>query len=382
MRPIYLDYNATTPVDPLVLEAMLPYLREHFGNPSSSHPYGVQARLGVEQARRQVATLLGGEPDEIVFTGSGSEANNLAIKGIAETYHDRGDHIITCQIEHPAVLEPCRYLERRGFRVTYLPVDNYGKVDPDAVAQAITPRTILVTMMHANNEVGTIQPIAAIGRIARANGVLFHTDAAQSLGKIPTRVDELQMDLLTVVGHKFYAPKGVGALYIRRGVQLESLIHGAGHEGGRRASTENVAGVVGLGEACRLAGENLAEIAGRLRELRERLHQGLMQQGVQLALNGHPTERLPNTLNLSFAGVDSNSLLAALPEVAASTGSACHAGETEPSAVLLAMGTLREQALGAVRFSLGRGSTSEEVDQAVIYLVERLRVLSDERRRG
>lgn len=382
MRPIYLDYNATTPVDPLVLEAMLPYLREHFGNPSSNHPYGVQARLGVEQARRQVARLLGGEPDEIVFTGSGSEANNLAIKGIAETYHDRGDHIITCQIEHPAVLEPCRYLERRGFRVTYLPVDNYGKVDPDAVAQAITPRTILITMMHANNEVGTIQPIAAIGRIARANGVLFHTDAAQSVGKIPTRVDELQVDLLTVVGHKFYAPKGVGALYIRRGVQLESLIHGAGHEGGRRASTENVAGVVGLGEACRLAGENLAETAGRLRELRERLHQGLMQQGVQMALNGHPTDRLPNTLNLSFAGLDSNSLLAALPEVAASTGSACHAGETEPSAVLVAMGTPRERALGAVRFSLGRWTTTEEVDQGVTFLVERLKTLSGERRKG
>ncbi|GIK38953.1 MAG: cysteine desulfurase [Chloroflexota bacterium] len=382
MRPIYLDYNATTPVDPLVLEAMLPYLREHFGNPSSSHPYGVQARLGVEQARRQVAALLGGEPDEIVFTSSGSETNNLAIKGIAEANRDRGDHIITSQVEHPAVLEPCRYLERRGFRVTYLPVDNYGRVDPDAVAQAITPRTILITMMHANNEVGTIQPLAAIGRIARAHGIPFHTDAAQSMGKIPTRVDELQVDLLTVVGHKFYAPKGVGALYIRRGLQVESLIHGAGHEGGRRASTENVAGTVGLGEACRLAGENLAEAAGRLRELRERLYQGLMQPGVQLALNGHPTERLPNTLNLSFTGIDSNSLLAALPEIAASTGSACHAGETEPSAVLLAMGTPREQALSAVRFSLGRWTTAEEVDQAVTFLVERLRTLSGESRRG
>lgn len=382
MQPIYLDCNATTPVDPRVLEAMLPYLREHFGNPSSSHPYGVQARLGVEQARRQVAALLGGEPDEIVFTGSGSEANNLAIKGIAEANRDRGDHIITSQVEHPAVLEPCRYLERRGFRVTYLPVDNYGRVDPDAVAQAITPRTILITMMHANNEVGTIQPLAVIGRIARLHGIPFHTDAAQSMGKIPTRVEELQVDLLTVVGHKFYAPKGVGALYIRRGLQVESLIHGAGHEGGRRASTENVAGMVGLGEACRLAGENLAEAAGRLRELRERLYQGLMQQGVQLALNGHPTERLPNTLNLSFTGIDSNSLLAALPEIAASTGSACHAGETEPSAVLLAMGTPREQALGAVRFSLGRWTTAEEVDQAVTFLVERLRTLSGESRRG
>lgn len=382
MRPIYLDYNATTPVDPRVLEAMLPYLREHFGNPSSSHPYGVQARMGVEQARRQVATLLGGEPDEIVFTGSGSEANNLAIKGIAGAYRDRGDHVITSQVEHPAVLEPCRYLERPGFRVTYLPVNNHGRVDPDAVVQAINPRTILITIMHANNEVGTIQPIAAIGRVARAHGIPFHTDAAQSVGKIPTRVDELQVDLLTVVGHKFYAPKGVGALYIRRGVQVESLIHGVGHEGGRRASTENVAGVVGLGEAGRLAGENLAETAGRLRELRERLHQGLMQQGVQLALNGCPTERLPNTLNLSFTGIDSNSLLAALPEIAASTGSACHAGETEPSAVLLAMGTPKELALGAVCFSLGCWTTAEEVDQTVTFLVERLRTLSGDRRRG
>ena len=382
MRPIYLDYNATTPVDPLVLEAMLPYLREHFGNPSSSHPYGVQARSGVEQARGQVATLLGCDPDEIVFTGSGSESNNLAIKGIAEAYRDRGDHIITSQVEHPAVLEPCRYLERRGFRVTYLPVDSHGMVNPDEVARAITARTILITIMHANNEVGTIQPIAAIGRIARAHGIPFHTDAAQSVGKIPTRVDELQVDLLTVAGHKLYAPKGVGALYIRRGVQVESLIHGAGHEGGRRASTENVAEMVGLGEACHIAGEKLEETAGRLRDLRDRLHQGLTQQGVKIALNGHPTERLPNTLNLSFAGIDSNSLLAALPEVAVSTGSACHAGQTEPSAVLLAMGVPRELALGAVRFSLGRWTTAEEVDQAVMFLVERLRTLDDERSRG
>jgi cysteine desulfurase len=373
-HPIYLDYNATTPVDPLVLEAMLPYLREHFGNPSSSHPYGAQARLGVEQARSQVAALLGGEPDEIVFTGSGSEANNLAIKGLAEANSDRGNHLITSQVEHPAVLKPCGYLERRGFRVTYLPVDSHGMVDPDEVARAITPHTILITIMHANNEVGTIQPIAAIGRIARAHGIPFHTDAAQSVGKIPTRVDELQVDLLTVVGHKFYAPKGVGALYIRRGLQMESLIHGAGHERGRRAATENVAGIVALGEACRLAGESLVETAGRLQDLRDRLHQGLRQQGVQITLNGHPTERLPNTLNLSFAGIDSNNLLAALPEIATSTGSACHAGETEPSAVLLAMGIPRALALGAVRFSLGRWTTAEEIDHTVMLLAEHLKL--------
>jgi len=379
MQPIYLDYNATTPVDPRVLEAMLPYLREHFGNPSSSHEYGVQARAGVEQARAQVAVLLGCAPDEIVFTGGGSEADNLAIKGVAEAYRDRGDHIITSQVEHPAVLETCRYLERRGFRVTYLSVDRYGQVDPDDVARAITPKTILISVMHAQNEVGTIQPIAAIGEIARRHGVLFHTDAAQSVGKISTRVDELQVDLLAVAGHKLYAPKGVGALYIRRGLHVEPLIHGAGHEGGRRAGTENVAGIVGLGEASRLAGENLEEAAARLRDLRDRLHQGLTTHVEGVHLNGHPTERLPNTLNVSFAGVDSSALLAALPEVAASTGSACHAGLTEPSAVLLAMGVPRELALGAVRFTLGRWTTEEEVDQAVTLLAERLSALKKER---
>jgi cysteine desulfurase len=250
-------------------------------------------------------------------------------------------------------------------------------VDPEDVAQAITKRTILITIMHANNEVGTIQPIAAIGRIARAHDIPFHTDAAQSVGKILTRVDELQVDLLTVAGHKLYAPKGVGALYIRRGIQLESLIHGASHENGRRASTENVAGIVGLGEACRIAGENLAETAGQLRELRDRLHQGLIAQVAGLHLNGHPTERLPNTLNLSFVGMDSSVLLENLAEVAASTGSACHAGHTEPSAVLLAMGVSPELALGAVRFSLGRWTTSEEVDQAVTLLVEQLKSTSN-----
>jgi cysteine desulfurase len=372
-QPIYLDYNATTPVDPLVVEAMLPYLREHFGNPSSSHPYGVRAMVGVEQAREQVAALLGAHPDEIVFTSGGSESNNLVIKGIVEANRNRGNHIITSQVEHPAILNPCRYLEQRGFAVTYLPVDAYGMVNPEDVAQAITRQTILITIMHANNEVGTIQPLTAIGRIARTYNIPFHTDAAQSVGKIPTQVEALQVDLLTVAGHKLYAPKGVGALYIRRGILLEPLIHGAGHENGRRASTENVAGIVGLGEACRIAGENLAGTAGRLRELRDRLHQGLTAHVAGLRLNGHLTERLPNTLNLSFAGLDSSILLENLPEVAASTGSACHAGHTEPSAVLLAMGVPPELALGAVRFSLGRWTTPEEVDQTIMFLVEQLK---------
>jgi len=377
MRPIYFDYNATTPIDPRVLEAMLPYLREQFGNPSSSHDYGLAAHAAIERARGQVAALLGCTPEEIVFTGGGSEADNLAIKGIAEANQAHGDHIITAQIEHPAVLATCRYLERRGFRVTYLPVDRYGRVSLDDVQQAITPRTILITIMHANNEMGTLQPLAAIGDLALERGIPFHTDAAQSVGKLPTRVAELGVDLLTVAGHKLYAPKGVGALFVRHGLRLEPLIHGAGHEGGRRAGTENTAGIVGLGEACRLAGEGLDEETARLGNLRDRLHQGLATQVGQVYLNGHPSERLPNTLNVSFAGVESNALLSLAPEVAASTGSACHAGRTEPSAVLLAMSVSPELALGAVRLSLGRWTTAEEVDRVIPLLAERVRSLRD-----
>lgn len=365
MRRIYLDYNATTPLDPNVFEAMLPYLREHFGNPSSGHWFGAQAKAAVEHAREQVAALLGADPSEIVFTSGGSESDNWAIKGIAEANRDRGNHIITSQIEHPAVLNTCRYLEGQGFRVTYLPVDGYGQVDPDDVVRAVTSRTILISIMHANNEAGTIQPIAAIGAMARERGIYFHTDAAQSVGKIPTDVEQLQVDLLTVAGHKLYAPKGVGALYVRRGTHIAPLIHGAGHEGGRRAGTENVAGVVGLGQACAIAAETMAETVERLRALRDRLHEGLATRVEGLHLNGHPTQRLPNTLNLSFEGLDGNTLLAALPEIAASTGSACHAGITEPSPVLTAMGVPPEIAVGAVRFSLGKWNDQEEIDQAV-----------------
>jgi len=382
MGPIYFDYNATTPVDPRVLEAMLPYLREQFGNPSSSHAYGLATHAAVDRARSQVAALLGCTPEEIIFTGGGSEADNLAIKGIAEANQARSDHLITAQIEHPAVLATCRYLERRGFRVTYLPVDRYGRVSPDDVEQAITPQTILITIMHANNEVGTLQPLATIADLARARGISFHTDAAQSVGKLPTRVTELGVDLLTVAGHKLYAPKGVGALFVRHGLRLEPLIHGAGHEGGRRAGTENTAGIVGLGEACRLAGEGLDEETARLRDLRDRLHSGLATQVGQVYLNGHPSERLPNTLNVSFAGVEGNALLAGTPGVAASTGSACHAGHTEPSAVLLAMGVSPELALGAVRLSLGRWTTQEEVDRVIPLLAERVRSLRENESTG
>ncbi|MGD2105371.1 MAG: IscS subfamily cysteine desulfurase [Anaerolineae bacterium] len=369
MRRIYLDYNATTPLDQSVFEAMLAYLREYFGNPSSGHWLGVQAKAAVEQAREQVAALLGADPSEIVFTSGGSESDNWAIRGIVEANGERGDHVITSQIEHPAVLNTCRYLEGQGFQVTYLPVDGYGQVDPDDVSRAITPRTILISVMHANNEVGTIQPIEAIGAMARERGIYLHTDAAQSVGKIRTDVEQFRVDLLTVAGHKLYAPKGVGALYVRRGTRITSLIHGAGHEGGRRAGTENVAGIAGLGQACAIAAETMTETIERLRALRDRLHQGLATRVEGVRLNGHPRQRLPNTLNLSFERLDGNALLASLPEIAASTGSACHAGTTEPSSVLMAMGVPPEIALGAIRFSLGKQNDQQEVDRAVELLV-------------
>lgn len=373
MSAIYLDYNATTPLDPAVSEATQRFLAGGlsglFGNPSSAHEYGRATHEAVDQARGLVASLLGCAPGEVVFTGCGSEADNLAIKGVAEAYGDRGKHIITSEIEHPAVLNTCRYLERRGYRVTYLPVDSYGQVSPAAVERALTPDTILVSIMHANNETGTLQPITEIAIAAHRRGVLVHSDAAQSVGKIPTNVDELGVDLLTVAGHKLYAPKGIGALYVRAGTTLEPLIHGAGHEGGRRAGTENVAYIVALGKACAVAAETMAEYGPRMLELRDRLRR-LLAEGISgLGLNGHLTERLPNTLNVSFPGVDGEELLRATPEVAASTGSACHAGRTEPSGVLLAMGLSAERALGAVRLSLGKFTSEDEVDEAAAALV-------------
>lgn len=367
--PIYLDYNATTPVDPEVVAEMQPYFTAHFGNPSSAHAYGERARDAVDQARARVAALLGGHPDEVVFTGGGSEGNNLAIKGVAFAQRDRGRHIITTAVEHPAVLNTCRYLaERHGFQVTYLPVDRQGRVDPEDVQRAIGPDTILITVMAANNETGTLQPLQEIGALARRHGVIFHTDAAQAVGKIPLHVAELQVDLLTVVGHKLYAPKGVGALYVRRGVQLDPLIHGAGHEAGRRAGTENVPYVVGLGKACDLAWAHLPAEAERLSRLRDRLYASLQVRRGDVHLNGDPEWRLPHTLNVSFAGVTGYDLLAAATGVAASTGSACHAGTPEPSPVLRAMGVPDAVAVGAVRLSLGRWTTGEEVDAAAAHL--------------
>ncbi len=362
--PIYLDYNATTPVDPAVIEAMLPYLALHFGNPSSSHRYGHDAHEAVDRARSQVAELLGCHADEIIFTGGGSESDNLAIRGITLAHKARGNHIITQVTEHPAVLNTCRALERlHGFRVTYLPVDEDGRVNPTDVESAIGNSTILITIMHANNETGTLQPLRAIAEIAHRHDVLLHTDAAQSVGKIPTLARELGVDLLTIAGHKLYAPKGIGALYIRRGLQLEPVIYGGGQESGRRAGTENVPYVVALGAASALASTQLPESMIRLRTLRDRLHHLLEQQlPGRIRLNGHHSERLPNTLNISVEGVIGEEVLAATPEIASSTGSACHEGNTDPSPVLMAMGRTREAALGALRLTLGRWSTEEEVE--------------------
>ncbi|HLN65571.1 MAG TPA: cysteine desulfurase family protein [Symbiobacteriaceae bacterium] len=372
--PVYLDYNATTPVDPAVLEAMLPFLSEHFGNPSSAHAYGHTASAAVEGARAQVAALLGAQPAEIIFTACASESDNMAIKGAAFALREKGRHLITCAVEHPAVLNAARYLEQEfGFALTVLPVGSDGRVDPADLRRAIRPDTILISIMHAQNETGVLQPVAEIGAIAREHGILFHVDAAQSVGKVPVNVDDLQADLLTVAGHKLYAPKGVGALYVRAGVTLHPLIHGASYEGGRRAGTANVPFAVALGKACALAGEKLA--AGeeeRLIGLRDRLHARLAEH-LPVHLNGHPEFRLPNTLNVSIPGVVGNDLLAAIPEVAASTGSACHAGVSKPSEALLAMGADPALALGALRLTLGRYTTAEEVDFAAERIVAAVR---------
>ncbi len=378
MSTIYLDYNATTPIDPKVREAMLPYLGEHFGNPSTTYSYGQRARGAVEHARGQVAALIGATPEEIIFSSGGSESDNHAIIGIALANMDRGRHIITLRIEHPAVMNTCRYLEERlGFRVTYLPVDRYGLVVPADVGRAINSETILITVMHANNEVGTIEPIAEIGEIAGERGVIFHTDAAQSCGKIKVDVNELKVDLLTIAGHKLYAPKGIGALFVKNGIRVDSLIRGAGQEEGRRAGTENVPYIVGLGTACEIARNTLADYGKKTKHLRDslynRIEAGLGKEKIKL--NGHPEQRLPNTLNISISGTAGEELLRQIPEIAASTGAACHAGSTEPSGVLLEMGLSRELALGALRLTLGRLSTQEDVDTAGELIVRQAKLL-------
>jgi cysteine desulfurase len=371
---IYLDYNATTPVAPEAAAAMQPFLGPEFGNPSCDYPLGLRARDAVHQARREVAALLNCAPDEVVFTSGATEANNLVLKGVALS---RGSgRIITCATEHPAVLAPCQWLASQGFDIVVLPVAAKGLVDPEAVRRALTPDTILISIMHANNETGALAPLAKIAAMAREAGVPLHTDAAQSVGKVKVDVDELQVDFLTVAGHKFYAPKGVGALYVRRGRELTPLLHGASQEAGRRAGTENLPYIVALGAACRLARERHAADAAHLQSLRDLLHEKLKAGCPGLVLNGPEEERLPNTLNVSFVGLAGCDLMAGVPEVAASLGSACHAGMEAVSPVLAAMGVSAEVARGAVRFSVGRPTTRAEVEEAAALLLERGRALA------
>jgi cysteine desulfurase len=364
MEPIYLDFNATTPLDREAAAEMRHYIDEEFGNPSSSHSFGIRARQAVELARKQIASLLNCSPDEIVFTSGGTESNNYAIKGAAFALRHKGHHIITSAIEHPSVLEVCRYLEKEGFRVTYAGVDEYGMTDPAEIGAAITPETVLITVMHSNNEVGTIQPVPAIAQIAARHGILFHTDAAQSVGKVPVDVKELGVDLLSVAGHKLYAPKGIGALYIKRGTEIEKLIHGADHERNHRAGTENVIEIAGFGKAAEVAEKGLEKWARQNRHVRDRLHNALALKIPGIRLNGHPEIRLPNTLSLSFPGVDAQAMLSGMKELAASAGAACHVEQVTVSGVLQAMRVPARLSLGTIRFSVGRTTTEEEIDRA------------------
>ena len=372
MKPIYLDYNATTPVAPSVREAMLPFFSEHYGNPSSSHALGRACQEAVHAARERVAGLLGASPDEIVFTSGGTESNNLAIKGVALRHAPAAaGHIVISAIEHPAVVEPARFLERLGYGLSIVGCDAEGTVDPVAIRKALRPDTVLVSVMHANNEIGVVQPIRKIAEICRQRGVLLHTDAAQSIGKIPVQVDELGVDLLSLAGHKIYAPKGVGALYIRRGTQLEPLLHGAGHEGGQRAGTENVAYIVGLGIAATQAAANAVEQGDRLAVLRNRLADRLAEAlGDAFSVNAAGAERLPNTLSVSIAGVQATDLLRKIPELCASTGAACHSDLAGMSATLDAIGLSPEAARGTLRLSLGWYTSDEEIDRAANLIIE------------
>ncbi len=380
-NPIYLDYNATTPIDREVAEAMKPFLDQLFGNPSSAHVFGAQTRRGIEQARQQLAGLLNCYPDEVIFTSGGTESNNWAIKGAALHLRSKGNHIITTAVEHPAVSEVCAYLEKEGFRVTYLPVDDYGSIDPAELEREITPETILISVMHANNEVGTIQPVEEVGRIAKKHHILFHCDAAQSVGKIPVDVRQIGVDLLSVAGHKLYAPKGVGALFIRRGVRLEKMMHGANHEQNLRAGTENVLEIAGLGKAAEIAARDLSRNTETMQAARDHLHKRLLESLPDIRLNGHPERRLPNTLSISFPKIEANTLLDELQGIAASAGAACHADHVDVSTVLTAMQLPIDFAMGTIRFSTGKHSTIPEMEQAakiIISAVERLRPRSAE----
>ncbi len=382
--PIYMDNHATTPVDPRVVEAMLPYFTEKFGNAASrNHSFGWEAEEAVDKARNQIATLINAKPKEIIFTSGATESDNLAIKGVLEFYKDKGNHIVTCVTEHKAVLDSCRALERAGrATVTYLPVDRYGMVNPDDVRRAITDKTVLITIMYANNEIGTIHPIAEIGRIAKEKGVIFHCDAVQAVGKIPVDVERDGIDLLSLSAHKIYGPKGVGALYVRsKGprVRITAQMDGGGHERGMRSGTLNVAGIVGLGKACEIARAEMRDEAVRLTQLRNKLQAGIFERLDDVFLNGHPTERLPGNLNLSFAYVEGESLLMGISDVAVSSGSACTSATLEPSYVIRALGTDDELAHSSIRFGLGRFNSEEEVDYVtdrVCSEVKRLRDMS------
>jgi cysteine desulfurase len=378
-NPIYLDYNGTTPLDPEVIAAMEPFLKE-FGNPSSTHWYGIAPKRAVDRAREQVASLLNCQPQEIMFTSGGTESNNHAIIGTAFRLQAKSAHIITSQVEHPAVLEVCRFLEKRGFNLTYLPVDETGLVKAAGVEKAITSRTILITIMHANNEVGTVQPIEEISRIARSREIVFHTDAAQSMGKLSTDVNALSVDLLSIAGHKLYAPKGVGALYIRKGNEPEKFMLGAGQESGGRAGTENVLGIVGLGQACEIARRDQDKNAQVMKATRDKLQQGLLDKfGAKVRLNGHPEKRLPNTLSMSFRDLEADRILEEIGlEIAASAGAACHSGDVTISYVLEAMDVPLEWAKGTLRFTTGKMTTDDEIDKAIIVISDAVRGLWEE----
>jgi cysteine desulfurase len=382
MRRVYLDHAATTPVHPEVAELVKKFMVDIFGNPSSAHKWGRRANEGMVRAREQVARLINARPEEIIFTGGGTEADNLAIKGTAEVFHGDKNHIITSAIEHHAILHACEWLEEeRGFEITYLPVDEYGQVDPTDVREAITENTFLVSIMRANNEVGTLQPIEEIAAIARDRGVAVHTDAVQAVGQLPVDVKELGVDMLTLSGHKLYGPKGVGALYVRDGHKLKPIIHGGAHEWRLRAGTENMPGIVGLGKAAELADKELSERADHLRTLQQRLMEGLLERINDVYLNGHPEQRLPNNVNIAFKYIEGESLLLNLDQlgIAVSTGSACTSGTLKPSHVLLAMGLAREDAQGSVRMTLGAGNSAEDIDYVLDQLpriVENLRAMS------
>jgi len=381
MKRIYLDHNATTPLHPEVLEAMLPYYKEAFGNPSTIYSFGQETRKATDEARETVANLIGASPEEIIFTSGGTEADNLALKGVTAALEKKGKHIVASSIEHHAVLSTLKYLEKRGYKVSFLPVDEHGWLDPGEVEEAITSQTVLISVMHANNEVGTIEPISEIGEIAQKAGIYLHTDAVQTIGKIKVNVDDLKVDLLSLSAHKFYGPKGAGALYVRKGTRIHPLLHGGYQERRRRAGTENVAGIVGLGKAAEIAPKEMVQQSRRESNLRDRLEKMIRENINHCQLNGHPTQRLPNTLNISFEFIEGESLILNLDlkGIAASTGSACTSGSLEPSHVLMAMGVAPEIAQGSIRFSLGRDNRKEDIDYTVENLVEivtRLREMS------